>query len=491
MDNESMQEQEAGRVALQRQARAYRSAGNFAAVETLLQEYRDLGTQGQLAPTAQLELEIQEYWTAEALAAYGTDEDAADATDALRKALTYFTPPAQLPALFTTSPEQWPTQIDDRKRAFVEQQLAAARTAADQTRQALWLAELGDMVCDQGDLAVAQQHLDEALTLAPEQAHLWAYRGEIQRQRQQYAPALDDFTQAITLDDQNAWAIASRGQVYFALYREDEAFADFDRALALDPMLAWALAGRGECYRLLKRYPEALADFNRAVALDGEDSWTITQRGQTYVWLGDYEKALADFTHALELDGEHRDALLARGEVYLLQEAFDHAFADFDQVLTLEPQQAWASGRRSLIQRRLGRYEPASADIEQALKSERHPQQSSWYLYCRGLIRLRRGQSNPASKDFNQALKVAAAIYTQDKTSVTNQFNLILYALAAQRKVEVAQHLPQLLAKIDSRHFLNMALFLVGDLLTVMPNQAQAIAMRQQLQKVEQRFVTP
>lgn len=193
--------------------------------------------------------------------------------------------------------------------------------------------------------------------------------------------------------------------------------------------------------------PRALADFDRAVALDGEDSAAITQRGQTYVALGDYEQALADFMQALELDSEHLEALLARGEVYLLQEAFDYAFADFDRVLTLAPQQAWASGRRSPIQRRLGHQEQALADIEQAMKSERHPQQISWYLYCRGLIRLRRGQSNPANKDFNGALKLAAAIYDQDKTSVTNQFNLVLFALAAQRKVEVVKHLPQLLAK--------------------------------------------
>ncbi len=486
MNNQIMQEEEVGHVALQRQARAYRSAGNFAALETLLQASRDLSAQGRLEPTAQIELEIQEYWTAEALAAHGTDADGA--TDALRKALTYFTLPAQLSAQFTDSAEEWPTQIDSLKRAFVEQQLAAARTAADQTRQALWLGELGDMVSDQGDLAAAQQHLDEALAFAPEQAHLWAYRGEIHRQRRQYAPALADFTHAIALDDQHAWALASRGQLYLALGREEEALADFERAVALDPLLAWAFAGRGECYRLNQRYPEALADFDRAIALDGADSGAFTGRGQTYVGLGDYEQAIADFTQALDLDGEHLDALLARGEIYLLQEAFDHALSDFDQVLTLAPQQAWASGRRSLIQRRLGNYEQALADLEQALKSERHPQQSSWYLYCRGLIRLRRGQANPANKDFNGALKVAAALYDQDKTSLTNQFNLILYALAAQRKVEVAKHLPQLLAKIESRHFLKMALFLVSDLLTVMPGQAQAIAMRQQLQKVAERF---
>ncbi len=488
MDNEIMPQEEAGRVALQRQARAERSRGNFAAVETLLQTYRDLNAQGRLAPTDQIELEIEEYWTAEALAEYGAAADTDDATDALRKALTYFTPPAQLPALLTDSPEEWSAQLDGLKRAFVEQRLADARTAADQTRQALWLGELGDMVSDEGALAVAQQHLDEALALAPAQAHLWAYRGEIHRQRGQYAPALADFTHAIALDDQHAWALASRGQLYLALGREEQALADFERAVTLDPLLAWAFAGRGECYRLNQRYPEALADFDRAIALDGEDSAAFTGRGQTYVWLGDYEQAIADFTHALAVDGEHVDALLARGEIYLLQEAFEQAMADFDQVLTLSPQQAWASGRRSLIQRRLGNYEQALADLEQALKSERHPQQSSWYLYCRGLIRLRRGQSNPANKDFNGALKVATALYDQDKTSLTNQFNLILYALAAQRKVEVAKHLPQLLAKIDSRHFLNMALFLVGDLLTVMPSQAQAITMRQQLQKVAQRF---
>lgn len=490
MDNEIRQEEWAGRVALQRQARAYRNAENFTAIETLLQTYRALIAQGVLEPADALELELQEYWTAEAWAAYGQDEQTDEAIASLRKALTYFAPSDQLPTLLTNSPDQWRTALDDLKHSFVVQRLADAHAAGAQERQALWLGELGDIACDQGNLTAALQYLDEALALTAGHTHLWTYRGEIQRQRQQHTAALDDFTQAIMLDDQNAWAIASRGQVYFALYREEEAFADFARAIALDPRLAWALAGRGECYRLRKRYPEALADFDRAIALDDTDGWAITQRGQTYVGLGDYEKALADFARALDLECEARDVLLARGEVYLLQEAFHHAFADFDQVLSLAPQQAWASGRRSLIQRRLGHDEEALADIEQALKSERHPQQSSWYLYCRGLIRLRRGQSNPASKDFNQALKVAAAIYEQDKTSVTNQFNLILYALAAQRKVEVAKHLPALLSKIDSRHFLNMALFLVSDLLTVMPNQAQAIAMRQQLQKVAQRFAT-
>lgn len=488
MDNEITQKEWAGRVALHRQARTYRSTGNFTALETLLQTYRELIAQEQLEPADALELELQEYWTAEAWAAYGQEAEMAEATAARHKALAYFAPPPQQDTLVTDSPEQWQTAIEELKQAFVAQRLADARAAGDRPRQALWLGELGDIAYDRGNLTEAQQQLDEALTLATDYTHLWAYRGEIQYQRQQHTAALHDFTQAITLDDQNAWAIASRGQLYLDLYRDEEALQDFERAIALDPTLAWAFAGRGECYRLSKRYPEAVADFERAIALDDTDSRVMTQRGQTYVALADYEKALADFARALELDEEAQDACLARGEVYLFQGAFEAALADFEQVLTWEPQQAWAMGRRSLIQRRLGHYEEALADIEQALKNERHPQRSSWYLYCRGLIRLRRGQSNPASKDFNLALKIADNLYTQDKTSVSNQFNLILCALAAQRKVEVAKHLPQLLAKIDSRNFLNMALFLVDDLLTVMPNQAQAVAMRQQLQKVAERF---
>ncbi|MFZ4660890.1 MAG: tetratricopeptide repeat protein [Caldilineaceae bacterium] len=427
-----------GRSALKTCARAYRNEGNFAAIENLLRNYRELILLGLLEPPDQVELERQEYWTAEALAERGKEEKGEQGTRYLRKALEQFVTPEQLPKLLAIEPEKWREQIDTYKHNFVLNRLETARQMGDLARQPLWLAELGDIYRNQGNLEASLQKFNLALQFSPKDAWILAYRAYTYRLMKHYEEALIDFDHAIRLEPQNAWiyehrgityrliaryeealsdfdsaiafysyknaiAIAGRGETYRLMGRYEEALTDFDQAIALDKMSAWAVASRGQVYQSLKRYKEALADLDRAITLDDTMAWAVAYRGETYRLLQRYEEALADFNRAIVLNEKYAWAIASRGETYNLMARYEEALADFNRVIQLDEKYTWAIASRGQVYQALKRYKEALVDFDHAIQLD---EKYVWAINRRGLVYLLLGRKVEAQADLNQALSL-------------------------------------------------------------------------------------
>lgn len=501
-----------GRYTLKMCARTYRSRGNFAAIENLLRNYRELIMLGLLDVTDQVEVERQEYWTAAALANRGKKEKSEQGTQYLRKALEQFALPEQLPELLADEPEKWREQVDIYKRDFVLSRLEIARQADDLARQPLWLAELSGIYRKQGDLEASLQQLDQALTLAPEDGRVWVYRGETKHLMVRYEEALADFNHAIKLDEKDDRAIALRGETYRLMKRYEEALVDFDRAIELDTKNTWAINRRGdvyrqmaryeealenytqvisldekdvwaftlrgETYRLMKRYEEALTDFDRAIALDEKYAWAIASRGQVYQSLRHYKEALADFDRAIELNEKLTWAIISRGQVYQSLKRYEEAIGNFDRAIALNEKSARAIGSRGYVYLLVHRYIESQTDLTKALSIV----EDDWRFYCRGLSYLVQNQLIEAQSDLTRAIELASLDYAKDPQDWRNTLNLMLYHLVAgdnsmaerflQEAVDGNAPIPRLKAAIQD----------LEELLIVLPDHPQA---RTFLQRIE------
>ena len=290
--------------------------------------------------------------------------------------------------------------------------------------------------------------LDRAPLDAPERALALGQRAECRALDRRFDAALDDFERAVALDPQNAGLFAARGQTLRVLGRLDEALGDFDRAIELAPESETALSSRGVILSRLGRLEEAVADLSRAIALRPSDAWALAHRGETYRIQGRHRLALADFTEAIRLDpgyefayasralarrrlGQHHEELAdldralelnpdydwayaQRGVTHRAAGRHDLAVADFSRAIELDPEYRWALANRGVAYRQVGRYQEALADLDRALELD---STSAWVLVNRGVTLRQVGRYREALAD----LDLAISAQSQDAWALGNR----------------------------------------------------------------------
>ncbi|MBD2576775.1 ATP-binding protein [Oscillatoria sp. FACHB-1406] len=321
---------------------------------------------------------------------------------------------------------------------------------------------------------------NRAIELDPEYKLAISSRGQTYRLMKRYEDALADFNRAIELDPEYQWAIAQRGETYRLMGRYEDALTDFNRAIEFDPEDKWAIASRGETYKAMERYENALTDYNRAIELDPKYDWAIAQRGETHQAMERYEDALADFNRAIELDPEDKWAIAQRGETYRLMKRYEEALADFIRAIELDPEYKWAIARRGETYLMLQRYSEALVDFNHAIQLDSN---NDWNLYLRALAYQVLNEPDNARNDLQNAIQLAQQAYNKDPKHWSNTFNLALYFLAADNIEEAKHFYRDALTRGAPPERIKEAIRDLEDFLRIFPQNANAQAARQFLQR--------
>lgn len=199
-----------------------------------------------------------------------------------------------------------------------EVQATADAVAADFNREEALsaLAQRALHAIERGEWAQAEQHINAALALDPENADVLALRSIVRHLRGDEAGAAADAAKisAADLDNPNVLILSSlmlesRGDYEGALAAIDHArvlfTAQIERAGG-DPRryMSDLLSMRGRYLLGLGRTDEAFADFNEAVALAVTTSVrarSLVHRGIGYYMVQDYAEARRDLEEALRL----------------------------------------------------------------------------------------------------------------------------------------------------------------------------------------------
>ncbi|HGY09951.1 MAG TPA: tetratricopeptide repeat protein [Oceanithermus profundus] len=160
-------------------------------------------------------------------------------------------------------------------------------------------AQVALMYQAKGQFGEALAALDQAIARFPENAHLYAVRGALWLQLEEYAKALADLERSLELAEDPGVRV-NHAEALRRFDRKQEALASLDEALASDPDYLPALFNRGVLRFELGDEEGALADFDRAIAIDPDAAAPYFNRAAVRWALGQKEAAIADLDAFIE-----------------------------------------------------------------------------------------------------------------------------------------------------------------------------------------------
>ena len=132
-----------------------------------------------------------------------------------------------------------------------------------------------------GDLDLALQDYDKAISLDPTVASWRRLRGFIWHTKGEYDKAIADYTKAIRLDPHNDTTHFNRARAWSAKGDCDKALADCDEAVRLAPKNVEILVGRGRLWEAKKDVAKAMADYAEAIRLDTKSAAAYQRSGHS------------------------------------------------------------------------------------------------------------------------------------------------------------------------------------------------------------------
>jgi tetratricopeptide (TPR) repeat protein len=177
---------------------------------------------------------------------------------------------------------------------------------------------------------------------------------------------IGDLDRAISLDPQNARAYSFRGIAKSELGDKQSALADFDRAIALNPNSENAYVYRGTTKFALDNKQGALADYDRAISLNPKSEKAYFGRGNVKSKLDDQQGAIADYSQSIAINPKSTDAYYNRAQARLRLDEYAGALADYDRVIAINPNYANAYFSRGIGKSKLGNNQAAIEDFTKA-----------------------------------------------------------------------------------------------------------------------------
>jgi tetratricopeptide (TPR) repeat protein len=176
---------------------------------------------------------------------------------------------------------------------------------------------LGRSLLRAGELERAEEELERAAELRPQD--FWAnfYRGVCAYRRQRFDEAVHSFGVAIALSPRSAECYYNRALVYSASGKNLHARRDYDRALELDPHLGVALLNRGVLHYQEGRFLQARTDLKQALCNGADPAAACYNLALVNLAEHDLEAARQHVEQALRLNPDRVDAQALRN--HLLQ----------------------------------------------------------------------------------------------------------------------------------------------------------------------------
>ncbi len=183
-----------------------------------------------------------------------------------------------------------------------------------------------------------------------------------------FAEAIDEYSQAIEIDPNNALIYANRGQALGSIGNYTSAIEDATKAIAIDNKFTPAYINRGFAYAKLGEFEKAIQDFDAAQKLESDNVAIYINRGGAYADWGKPREAIKDLDQALQFDPKNYDAILLRATIYVSIEEVDKAISDLSTAIEIKPTDPKNYIlRAALYYKMLGDLEKAQIDLQQVL----------------------------------------------------------------------------------------------------------------------------
>lgn len=198
-------------------------------------------------------------------------------------------------------------------------------------------AARGDAYLLAGDAATALQDVEVALIAQPESAALLYDHALMLRATGELAAAQDAVDELLRVEPGWVWGIDLRGAIDYDLGDYQAALRDFERAAETLPDAPAPLFNQAMALKALDQPGQSLVMLDAAVELAPDDPDYVFELGRAFEAAGEPEQAEDAYTDALRLDARYPGAHLHRGRVRLEQDDAQGAYEDAQRALELTP----------------------------------------------------------------------------------------------------------------------------------------------------------
>ena len=215
--------------------------------------------------------------------------------------------------------------------------------------------------------SMAVQEYTSTITLKPDYADAYFYRGLIARKYKQIGDKLyrsneiaQDFQQTIKLQPRNLDAHYYLGLTLVDLDELKQATQSFEEVLKLDANFPGVNFQLGLIAEREQRFKDAVKHYEAEVAIDSESAGVYQHLGDMYnSYLLDFGRAATAFQKALELEPNHVPTLLNYGNTLYNLNRLGAAAEQFELALQLDPGDLTANYNLALIYEYAGKKQQA------------------------------------------------------------------------------------------------------------------------------------
>ncbi len=227
-----------------------------------------------------------------------------------------------------------------------------------------------------------------AVSMEPEWATPYYYRGQVYEHLGYHRLARRDFTFAVRLNPMIG--------VMFNM----ETIRDFSLLIEMNPDFYGAYLGRGVAWFQLAEYDSALVDFNKMIELYPDDPDFYYFRAIVLAEMGHFEQSIEDFTNVVEKSDDPVDGLVNRGNCYSDLGMYLRAIEDYSLAISKAPDDADIYYNRGATYADMGNLPLAIEDFTTAIEKN----YSMMFAYFdRGLAFIEMGEMAKGRKDLEVA----------------------------------------------------------------------------------------
>lgn len=232
----------------------------------------------------------------------------------------------------------------------------------------LGLAEINIL---KGNATVADQYLQKASTIAPNDPNVLITRGHYLFFRKSYSGAEKEFQAAIAADPKSERARYELGDLYLLGFRKpQEAIEAYKAALVIDPKDSRVHYTMANALTEAGRTDDALAELEEASHLDPKNPALLDSLGDFCLRQGKLDQAEKAFGQALSINPNFTAARLGQGDVFVAKKDLDQALGSYRAVLQAEPKSAAVLIKIGVVQEMKGNWSEAEESYRQAVDAD-------------------------------------------------------------------------------------------------------------------------
>lgn len=305
-------------------------------------------------------------------------------------------------------------------------------------------------------------YLDQAITLQPQAADLFYYKGEAYRLQGKYSQANEFYKKALALNPDFAPAYLGQARVARAVSPDNarSAQANLEKALQLDPYLYEARLELAELALQRGDGKGALAELEEVSRQVPESVLLYYYRAQAYLLTGELEQALQDAERANQMDITFLEGYRLLGQIAMMLKENEKTLQVLHTYLTYQPDDAQALAWLGSAYAAGGNTEQALQMFEQAIQKD--PQSFDAY-YQRGRLYLEQNDLETALSDLSRAVQLNGRSY-EARIALGRVYLLLQENRSAYQQFASAEGLAQNDAELAGVYYWRaQALELIGE----------------------------